>query len=80
VRRLAEGLCGDKERCGWVALDALLAEAFVPTGTNSTTAGVLLASVRPPLTEAQMRQASSESGGKIRFYCLSARSQETRGE
>jgi hypothetical protein len=70
VRRLAETMCGDGEHCGWVALDALLDEAFVPTGSILPTAGVLLASIDPPLTPAQMRQVSIESGGKIRFYYL----------
>jgi hypothetical protein len=70
VRRLAEALCGDGEHCGWVALDALLDEVFVPTGTSLPTAGVLLASIDRPLAPAQMRQVSIESGGKIRFYYL----------
>jgi len=58
------------EHCGWVALDALLDEVFVPTGTSLPTAGVLLASIDRPLAPAQMRQVSIESGGKIRFYYL----------
>jgi len=70
IRRIAEELCGDKGRCGWVGLDATLDEAFVPTGNDSPTAGVLWASVDPPLTGAQMRQAGQQSGGKIRFYLL----------
>jgi hypothetical protein len=51
-------------------LDALLSEAFVPSGNIEPTVGVLLVSNDPRLTDDEMRTMSAQTEGRIRFYIL----------
>jgi hypothetical protein len=70
VREASAEMCGSDERSRWGVLDALLSEAFVPTGISSPTVGVLLVSRDPQLTRDQMRQMSVRRNDRVRFYIL----------
>ena len=70
VWKLSVSVGGRDPADGWGVLDAVLSEAFVPSGNIEPTVGVLLVSDNPRLTDDEMRDKSGETGGRIRFYIL----------